>query len=449
MRKRWIVLIVVALVAAAGGVFAYWASSRTSDGLRHILDARREAGEPVTYAEIQARRAPITGDGETVADVISRIAELVVASPGPTSQGVFGDGDGVIGEFFDGISSEKIERSRKYLEARRPALLGLDAIANMEAGRFEISYEGNYIDAFISQAPPLRRILKLLLLDATIKLIDHDTEAAVAHVPLFFRIISPLVHEPDMIAQLTRMAAAQSSAKILQSGLRVGTLDDATLANMDEEFRSFLALYTMKWSLWGERAGMLELHEARVGSPGLKRAILLVAFSGDKDKGVGFLNSLIDTQDDPAKLLRAAKKIKGDLVKLSKRHLVTKLFAESLPNYVRIHVQCLAVIRAIRLLIAVERFRLRNDRMPAALDELVPTYIDAIPIDPFDQTPLKLITRDAMLIVYSVGDDGVDDGGQVVPVEGKKRPRDRGFRLLPVADRGVVFRDEINTSDDP
>jgi hypothetical protein len=51
---------------------------------------------------------------------------------------------------------------------------------------------------------------------------------------------------------------------------------------------------------------------------------------------------------------------------------------------------------------------------PLALDELVPNYLPSVPRDPFaaGDKPLRYSRSDpAAPLVYSVGDDGVDDGG--------------------------------------
>lgn len=61
--------------------------------------------------------------------------------------------------------------------------------------------------------------------------------------------------------------------------------------------------------------------------------------------------------------------------------------------------------------IAVAGFRARNGRMPNAVIELVPEFIAEIPLDPWDGQPLRLRNLENGLVLYSVGWNGVDDGG--------------------------------------
>ncbi|MCI0335695.1 MAG: hypothetical protein L0228_21015 [Planctomycetes bacterium] len=70
----------------------------------------------------------------------------------------------------------------------------------------------------------------------------------------------------------------------------------------------------------------------------------------------------------------------------------------------------------VRLLIselALTRFHHDHDRWPAALAELVPKYLPAIPADPFDPTgqPIRYLRTDETYVLYSVGANGADEGG--------------------------------------
>ena len=51
--------------------------------------------------------------------------------------------------------------------------------------------------------------------------------------------------------------------------------------------------------------------------------------------------------------------------------------------------------------------------MPGNLSELVPDYLAVIPTDPFDGLPLKYKKTSPKYIVYSVGWNREDDGGDI------------------------------------
>ncbi len=71
------------------------------------------------------------------------------------------------------------------------------------------------------------------------------------------------------------------------------------------------------------------------------------------------------------------------------------------------HVRLMSVELALRLYVA------ENKRAPGNLQDLVPNYLSHTPIDPFSGGPLIYKPQQTNWLVYSVGPDGVDDGGSV------------------------------------
>lgn len=62
-----------------------------------------------------------------------------------------------------------------------------------------------------------------------------------------------------------------------------------------------------------------------------------------------------------------------------------------------------------RVLLAAKAYRMEKRRLPERLDELVPDYLDSVPVDDFDGKPLRY--NPAKKVLYSVGKDLKDDGG--------------------------------------
>jgi len=76
------------------------------------------------------------------------------------------------------------------------------------------------------------------------------------------------------------------------------------------------------------------------------------------------------------------------------------------------HARNIADIRRMHTVVAIERYRLSKGELPNKLDELVPAYPAAVPTDPFDGVePLRYKKLTKGYVVYSVGMDGQDDGG--------------------------------------
>ena len=83
---------------------------------------------------------------------------------------------------------------------------------------------------------------------------------------------------------------------------------------------------------------------------------------------------------------------------------------------------------------ALERFRQVKNRWPEKLDELVPDFLSAVPLDPFDGNPLRLVRKGPALIVYSVSADKQDNGGTFL-VNPMQPGSDVGFVLHDLAHR--------------
>lgn len=87
----------------------------------------------------------------------------------------------------------------------------------------------------------------------------------------------------------------------------------------------------------------------------------------------------------------------------------------------------LAADRAARTALAIERFRrAEQDRPPDTLDVLVPRFLDALPVDPFTDQPVRYRRTADGYVVYSVGPNLRDDGGDL-----RQAPAERGATGMP------------------
>ena len=91
----------------------------------------------------------------------------------------------------------------------------------------------------------------------------------------------------------------------------------------------------------------------------------------------------------------------------------SRIFQVSLHNNAR--------LRTVRVGLAIERYRLANGKLPENLAELVPAYLDTVPKDPFDGQELRYKRIEKGYVVYSIGEDGSDDGGEERLPQGKRK----------------------------
>jgi hypothetical protein len=69
---------------------------------------------------------------------------------------------------------------------------------------------------------------------------------------------------------------------------------------------------------------------------------------------------------------------------------------------------------------ALERYRLRRGNYPPDLTALTPELLPTVPRDPVDGQPLRYrVNSDGSFVLYCIGADGKDDGGNPVPPPGE------------------------------
>ncbi len=76
--------------------------------------------------------------------------------------------------------------------------------------------------------------------------------------------------------------------------------------------------------------------------------------------------------------------------------------------------------RVVISAVALKRYQLKHGKFPETLGELAPEFVLSVPIDPYDGKQLRYHPNAAgTYLLYSVGDDGKDDGGDpTIPTGG-------------------------------
>jgi len=79
----------------------------------------------------------------------------------------------------------------------------------------------------------------------------------------------------------------------------------------------------------------------------------------------------------------------------------------------------------LKTMLALRAYKVEHGNYPATLSELAPKYLRRVPMDPFaNNKPLRYKTTGIEYSLYSIGYDGVDDGGRALPK--RARPDAKG-----------------------
>lgn len=95
------------------------------------------------------------------------------------------------------------------------------------------------------------------------------------------------------------------------------------------------------------------------------------------------------------------------------KRAISSIMVPSLTRAVAWHYRALAERRMAAIALAIRLYELDHGRRPRQLSELVPDYLPAVPLDPMadDGRVISYLPEAKPPILYSVGENGVDDGG--------------------------------------
>jgi hypothetical protein len=125
------------------------------------------------------------------------------------------------------------------------------------------------------------------------------------------------------------------------------------------------------------------------------------------------MEALIEaSQLPPVERLKRFRQTSSEIQQLSFLHLMTKQTTPVITRAAELDLRTRAGLELARTALAVERYRLAGGKLPERPEELVPQYLREVPSDPFDGNPIRYRRADPGYCLYSVSEDGQDNGGK-------------------------------------
>jgi len=109
--------------------------------------------------------------------------------------------------------------------------------------------------------------------------------------------------------------------------------------------------------------------------------------------------------------IRQMEALAGECAKDSPIHALVRNLMPALTAAFHKAAMDQARVRVTLTTLAIRRARMDTKALPSSLEELAPTYLKQVPLDPFTGQPLRYRLEDGQCFVYSVGLDRVDNGG--------------------------------------
>jgi len=420
LRGWHVALGIVALLAALVVLLAL----TKRGGVERRVEALRAQGYPTSFAEL-AEQHQLPEGIENAADVYLK-AFAAFRPPTDKPNTIF-IGQAQLPALGAPLSEAVAQATAQFLADNQQCLELL-----REAGQIE---QCRYDWDFSQGTPPLssvRQCAQLLVAAVVMRGQQGDATAAIACLQDELRLAQSLRHEPLLISYLVRVACTALSLRALEQTLSVMSFTDDQLVQIDRILAEATATLDLTEAMVTERCFSIEAirDPSRLGG-GFTRALKIPGLRGLGMADIlDYMADCIEASDlPPHQRASRFRQIRDEVGDLSFLHAVVKTLAPALGRVAELDLRGRADLDLARTALAIERYRLATGQVPERLAELVPQYLDTVPLDPFDGRPLRYRRTDAGYRLYSVMEDGQDNGGITRAEANKGDPYDFSFTV--------------------
>lgn len=296
----------------------------------------------------------------------------------------------------------------------------------------DLGPDGDVISELTDLFMTLRRCERLLRLQAYARSSEGDIEGSVTSLREIFAVGKALEGYPLAVAFLVRTAISGSAAHACTQLLPFIHPSTDDLKSVQTELRRLDYRRDLYRAIVGERVFWLDNCAYYIPDTTflpMPEEALWYFEPGVQLRILADLDGLAEQAYEPwPTALSHVEKLKKR--KPRSWSLTDPVVSESMPVlaglfYRAAHADALAA--SLDAAIASELFRRDSRRWPRNLGELVPDYLPDVPGDPFTGQPLRYVAKDDELLIYSVGEDSVDNQGHV-SYEDEVEPLDVGVR---------------------
>ena len=424
----WILITVggfalIVVMAIVG--FFHWQNDRIETMLARI----RAAGEPVTHAESVAMTPAIAPERDATRFWIAGFRHNR-----PGDQVRFGKLPFVGAEKpavppLPGPDWPELALAEEYLADHAEALKQFHEAAELGgAARLDAVHDPLTFDLL-----GMREATQLLLVESLVQAHKGQLDSTVDSLETILSLGKACAGSPSLMSFVVRQAVDMSAVDLLLRLLPEASFSDAQLARLQSPLRAIDHRAEFLHALIGERVfGIRTLGSPQpaVGPPTSALEAFTTAFTS-KDTMLRYLETM-------SSAISAAKRPWREAFEKSE---TIDDWDKAIPYYAHfegvgtisiewhfgVATRVMARIRMADIALALQRYRLANGRLPKTLDDLIPDLLPAVPLDPFTDEPLHYRPTDDGFVVYSVGDDREDDGGQFE--EFRTLKPDLGYRI--------------------
>ncbi len=321
-----------------------------------------------------------------------------------------------------------------------PALEELRQASLRPYARIPLNYENGFDSAgeLLPWLAEMKSCAQFLHLRILAEEQASQGEQALADIELLLRVNNCVREQTFLISQLVRIAIMAYAIQPVYEGLAQHCWSEVQLVELEQVLakQDFLADFEFAMR-WEKIIAIDTIEKQRVtremksvddssGTPKIVTTSLRwapsayfyqneLAFAQMHQQFIMPLVDLTNRVVTPAALRQALATVQSQMKHYSYYKIQAQMVFPGISPTVKKFAMIQAQVDLARVACALERFRLAHGNYPETLDALAPQFIEKLPHDIINGQPLHYRrTDDGQFVLYSVGWDEKDDGGQII-----------------------------------
>ena len=414
----WVLLLLFLLAPVLLGI-AF--RVRTNMRAAQLEAAYREAGYATTLDDwLLLYPEPA---GLNAADVLDQAAEHILDSDEHVARVPLFDSDVDSPDMPGRFTDEQFARIREFTQLNAVAIDSFEEAGRIGEARYDFEY--GTILANLRHVGELRRGGRFLSLRAIRAAREGDADAATDAIIATIGLAETLEHEPLIISWLVRMSLINQAFEALNSTMNITRMDAANIWRVADALTSQTDRGAFERAIEGELAAILLMLKdptvrVQLNAVDSPQGVALQWLGGpafEQAAMIEFSHAYLDTvKHAPTdELVDQLTDLESRMQRDLRHHPYVQTLVPAISKtagHVAFPATCAELARTAAALEAFYRDRFGEEqRFPAGLAELVPEYLDSLPMDPYAGQPLRYSRLDEGYRLYSIGRNRVDDGG--------------------------------------
>ena len=416
----------------AGGV-AFWLWWKWED-LKAAQDVKAEVariqalGEPVTIHDLYAWHRVPEGTNDTTALWLAAFrasGSINTANSKYSQVPIVSRGDRAT--LAADAPNSTLDLADAFLKEHDAAFQAiLTASAAQGQCRMPYAFE-NGAAANMRLIQDFRQVARLLSLRTRVAVAHDDSKTAIESVEANLALARAIDHEPTLVGQLVRIAVLGVVLNDIELLLSDLPLTEEQLAQLQHRMQTLDLQNSFTSSLVGERGiGFHAFHNfppppaPRIATAAQPMASGKLWRPADCRFYLQMMQEYIDASRQPfPKAIQDSRQIEGRVATVAQstnplermRYVQSMTVVPAMKAAISASARTEAIHQLTLTAITAQRYQLKHGQWPSDLESLS-EFLRERPLDPYDGKPVRMVVKGDELILYCIGEDEIDNGGQ-------------------------------------